>query len=452
MPPDLARIVFIGFIIAVLVYDNRKEPYPSKGLLIPLVWFMLSGSKSVRGWLGQTPPPDASIDYTSGDPLSRAVLIVLMLLALFVLYKRHFRIHDFVKENKWVFYLFIYMGVSILWSDFEMVSIKRWYRSIGDLLMALVILTEVNPFLALQKTIRRTGFILITLSLLYIKYFRDIGVGYDYEGFTMWVGVTTHKNSLGQLACVMGLYFTWRLIFSEKRGPVDILFLFISVWILKGAGGATSKTSLIVYLLGVLTLIALKKIGNDPSKISKILMVVLILFLMTNVLVEILQNQSLIAFLITSSGGDMTLTGRTYLWSDLIQIGLSSPILGSGYGGFWVGDIGHDLWLKHTWKPGQAHNGYIDVFVNLGLVGLVLLVGFLAESYRRILINLRLNHAIGSFQLTFFTIILLFNITESSFNKPTSFLWVLFLLVVVGIPSGEFDEQGGHDNGEIISS
>ncbi len=446
MSPNLARVIFILFIVAAIIYDNRKEPFRSKALFVPLIWFLLSGSKTASEWLGKTPPEGSNIDYTQGDPFNRAFLITIMVLAVVILFRRRYRFGSLFRDQPWLLALFLFMGISVLWSDFAMVSAKRWFRSIGDLLMALVVLTEADSFLALQKIIRRAGFILIPLSILFIKYFRDIGVAYSYHGATMWVGVTTHKNSLGQLSCVVALYFLWRVIYMDKKEPMDILFLLMSFWILKGSGSASSKTSFTVFITGALILIVLKKISEDPNRVNRFLLITVVLFLFVNFLMEFLQNQSLVAFMVTSSGRDMTLTGRTVLWSDLIRISMSNPLLGSGYGGFWLGDLGNDLWLRHTWEPEQAHNGYIDILVNLGFIGLILFTGLLVASYRRILENLKTDRNVGCFQLTFFTIVLLYNVTESSFTKPTSFLWLLFLMIVTGIPLMHPGKDGDYEN------
>ena len=76
-----------------------------------------------------------------------------------------------MKNNIWILVLFLYLGISILWSDFMGVSFKRWIRATGDLVMALVVLTEPAPYEAIKTLINRCAIVLIPLSLLFIKYF-----------------------------------------------------------------------------------------------------------------------------------------------------------------------------------------------------------------------------------------------------------------------------------------
>ena len=71
-------------------------------------------------------------------------------------------------------------------------------------------------------------------------------------------------------------------------------------------------------------------------------------------------------------GKDPTLTGRTGIWKLVIASAVKRPILGFGYRAFWTGLQGESAHLALTegWSPTGAHNGFLDVWLNLGLVGL----------------------------------------------------------------------------------
>ena len=125
-------------------------------------------------------------------------------------------------------------------------------------------------------------------------------------------------------------------------------------------------------------------------------------------------------------GEDPTLTGRTLLWDELVKIAEQRRFLGSGYGGFWIGNIGNNLWEIFQWNPGQAHNGYLDVYIDLGIVGLVFLICLIFLTYRNVLVNLRYDSDYGRYRLALLAMILIYNVTESGFIKPTSLLWFLF--------------------------
>ena len=97
---------------------------------------------------------------------------------------------------------------------------------------------------------------------------------------------------------------------------------------------------------------------------------------------------------------------------------------------FWIGNT-HDLWDTFFWRPMQGHNGYLDVYLELGIVGLIFLTGVLIAAYRGIFDLLTRQFEQGALHLTWLTIIVIHNITESSYLKGTVDLWFLFLLSAV---------------------
>ena len=68
--------------------------------------------------------------------------------------------------------------MSVLWSDFPDVAFKRWIKAIGDLAMVLVIVTDAEP-IGTRRLFSRPGFVLLPTSVLLIKYYANLGRGYD---------------------------------------------------------------------------------------------------------------------------------------------------------------------------------------------------------------------------------------------------------------------------------
>jgi O-antigen ligase len=91
------------------------------------------------------------------------------------------------------------------------------------------------------------------------------------------------------------------------------------------------------------------------------------------------------------------------------------------------------MWEKYSFHPNQAHNGYLETYLNLGVLGLCLLVGVIVSAYRKIKQELELNFEFGIFRLTLLIIVLLSNITEASF-KGLSLMWFVFLLIGMEVP------------------
>ena len=128
-------------------------------------------------------------------------------------------------------------------------------------------------------------------------------------------------------------------------------------------------------------------------------------------------------------GRDPTLTDRMLLWADVLEIHRES-VLGVGFEAFWLGWRRDLLWEKWWWGPLQAHNGYIEIYLNLGFVGLLLHVLLFFVVISRLLAAVR-REGIAILQLTLLVVVLLHNITEASF-VGIAFLWTIFYLVVFG--------------------
>jgi O-antigen ligase len=328
------------------------------------------------------------------------------------------------------------MGISVLWSDFPEVSFRRWVRSLGDIIMVLIVITEINHTGAVLKLFRSMAYVLIPISIIFIKYYRNLGVTYDETGaFEMWVGVTTHKNSLGQLACVSAAVLVWTF-FSKyyKSKLLDIPVLLIALFLLNGSKTSLSRTSFGVFIFAMVILFILKLLKNRVNVIRTFTCILIPTIIIINLLTNYLYSKDIMTMVILSTGGDPTLTGRTPLWDAILQIASHHQLLGAGYGGFWIGNLGNNLWDTFNWKPGAAHNGYIDVYVDLGLIGVTILLFLIIFAYRDILKNIAYNSDFGKFRMMMFVMILVYNYTESSFFKPTALLWFSYLIISIRVP------------------
>ena len=137
-------------------------------------------------------------------------------------------------------------------------------------------------------------------------------------------------------------------------------------------------------------------------------------------------------------GRDPTLTGRTIIWSAVLSMH-TNPLFGTGYESFWLGPR-----LQHVWQSAgaginEAHNGYLEVYLNLGIIGVVLMAGFLISSYRSICRRLDTFSSFGSLSLALWTILPFYNVTEAAFKGQLIF--VTFLLGAIIVPRTP-SEQG----------
>ena len=83
------------------------------------------------------------------------------------------------------------------------------------------------------------------------------------------------------------------------------------------------------------------------------------------------------------SGHEATIQGRGRLWEICLQMD-TNPIFGAGYESFWLGDRLQKIWDEVHWHPGQAHNGYLELYLNLGSCWSL---NLLRSDYRNVLEN-----------------------------------------------------------------
>jgi O-antigen ligase len=140
----------------------------------------------------------------------------------------------------------------------------------------------------------------------------------------------------------------------------------------------------------------------------------------------------MVQWIVALTGREMTLSGRTFLWKDLLAF-RTNPLIGVGFGSFWLGDRLNTIWSMYTWEPTESHNGFLNVYLELGYVGLLLLVGFISCAYQNIKKELVQNINYGRVRMGIFIIALWYNFTEDAIGKMT-LLWFVFLLVSLDIP------------------
>jgi O-antigen ligase len=124
-------------------------------------------------------------------------------------------------------------------------------------------------------------------------------------------------------------------------------------------------------------------------------------------------------------GRNSTLTGRTEIWAGLLPIAMQKPILGSGFGGFWT-------WQTRTVHGvSEAHNGYLEVLLDLGFSGILFVSFFLLSSCRKAYKELFRNFDFGVLWISFIMMTVVYNITASSINSFCNPLMAILLFLSV---------------------
>jgi exopolysaccharide production protein ExoQ len=444
MPPFLALALWVVFVLGLLRFDPARQSIRSWALWVPVCEFFIQGSRLPSQWLGGYGGILAAQSLEGGNALDRIIRTALILLAIGILASRSFKWGSFFVRNIPLAALLLFCLVSVAWSDFPYVAIKRWTRDLEGYLVALVVLSDDRPLDAFRTVLRRVLFLLIPLSILLIKYFPAIGRAYDqWTGLSTYVGAATSKNMLGALCLLSGLFFLWDILtrWSQRHdGPtrqivfLNVVFIAMTLWLLKLADSATSGACLALGCL-VLVLAHTMTAKRYPTLIRGIVPVALCIV----GAVALVFGSEVADQVARTLGRDPTLTDRTIIWNVLLSMD-TNPLIGTGYESFWLGSR-----LRWVWEVGyghinEAHNGYLQVYLNLGLIGLFLVVSFVVAAYIAICKRLVPPSPFGSLGLALWTVLVVYNVTEAAFLAGV--LWIA--LLPLGVSWG--------DRGETISA
>ncbi len=431
MSPQIARIGVWAFIVVLFVIEYRRaDSRASLATWVPTLWMGVAGSRTLSQWLD---PELVANGSSEGTPLDRLFFFGLILLGILILIDRRFSISDFAKRNRWLVLYFLFAAASILWSWYPVDSAKRLIKSVGNLVMALLILTEESPRDSLVAVIRRLGMVLVPLSWLYVKYFPDLGRQY-HMGQPLMRGVALQKNGLGQLCMIVGIVAAWQWILNtrgvsgaQRSGNVLYGAVVVPVlgWLLLRSDSATSLMG-----LGLACgLLALGRIGAVARQPSKLVSIGLILGGAV-ILAEGLFHLSSV-LIVNVLGRDLELTGRVDVWATLIGLA-RRPVIGAGYESFWLTSNP----ITETFGLNQAHNGYLETYLNLGLVGLGLLVLSIGSAIVKNIRSASLDFAFSYLRLTLVIVIIFYNLTEAMYHGVNN-LWVLFLVSAITVETSD---------------
>lgn len=439
MPPEIAALTCILLILYLFWIDRGKNEGVSHAIWIPTIWMVIAGSRFVSHWLNLGSPVLSTDAYLEGSPLDRAVFLMLMLSGITVLAWRRLNWNELFRKNSWIWLFFVFGAISILWSDYPFVAFKRWFKALGNVVMVLIILTEEHPYPALGVILRKFSFLLLPLSVLFIKYFPDLGRAY-HMGQPMFTGVADQKNGLGAICLLSGIYFSWNLLLSRSAAytsgkrlnySVYLIIAPMITWLLYMADSATSLACLIVAL-------CIFAVGRQPAMVSKpqrilsLVIACVVLFGIMEITFDV--KNTVIAML----GRRPDLTTRVPMWEDLLTM-VKNPLLGFGYESFWLGNrqqIVFDKWGL----SGNAHNGYLQMYLDLGYIGLFFVVTWILSGLRNIAQELIIDYPAAVLRFCFIVVVCLYNYTEATFNGVSN-IWIILLL---GIMDGGSRQESSH--------
>lgn len=442
MQPSIAALLFTIGIGGLFYLERDKKSRTSWELWIPTLWLFFCFSRSASQWLGMTPPSNLANSYIEGNPLDRTVFIVLELAALAVTLSRWARVRQILLRNLPFALFFSFAAASILWSDYPFVTLKHWIKGIGDLMMVMIVLTDDDVDGAIKRVFTRLAFVLVPLSVLFIKYYPQLGRVLNLSWTMEPVGVSTQKNGLGEICDYLGLLILWRFrnTYNDRDDPnrkqrllaFGVILAMIG-WLLYTCNSLTS-----ICALSMASLVMLLSKTRTFSRKPALVHVLTWGLLLGTVYALFLQSSG---GLIEDLGRNPTLTGRTAIWQAALSVP-NSKLVGAGYESFWLGHRLSEMWNAIPGlRVNEAHNGYIEIFLTLGWVGIGLLALLIVTGYKNAIASYRRNPEFGSLRIAIFLAVVINAMTEAAFRMMGP-PWIAFLIATAAVPTLFASQQG----------
>lgn len=440
MPPHLALFASFFLIAWLFRQDAREPPVGSKALWVPAIWLLILSTRPIAYWIGSAENLTGSTRDLEGEggpggsPADLAVLGLLILACVRILVLRRIDWGIFFRENRTLLALYFFFVCSLAWSAYPVSGVKRIVKDFSVVLFALAILTEVNPSYAIRKLFLRCSYIVFTLSVVTIKYFPHIGTNRTRAGENMFTGLTTQKNTLGTVVFTYFIVLLWDLLqvrreeklgWTNPRIVARCLMLALGVWLLFTCD---SKTSLLCLAIGLFLywgtgrLLAMR---NPKKKLLGMAFAFVVLMGLDSTF-QIKET------IVQAMGRDLTFTGRTDIWDQV----LAQPVnrfVGAGFMMFWDGEFGRMAVDEMGVRISTAHNGYVEILLDGGFIGLALLALMLLERGNSVANRMVSGEQWARFALIYWVLALFHNLSESTFFR-FSILWFFLILSIISPP------------------
>ena len=311
--------------------------------------------------------------------------------------------------------------LSFLWSDFPANSKRRGITIIQTSYFGLYVASRFTVRQQLQMLGWAFGIITV-FSFLFCLAFPGTGIEMGANAGS-WRGPFAQKNLLARFMVLSAIIFLLLALDNPKYPKVSWGLFGLSVLMILLTG---SKTALLLFLTVIMLLPFYKLLRNKDTLIIPV--VVLGILIGGSVLIFVTSNW---LDILAALGRDPTLSGRTTLWEIAIMKIKQRFWLGYGFQAFWVDGGGAvPIWQHEGYKPPHAHNGFVNMGLDLGVLGLILFLLTIISNYLRSIIWLRSSNSMADlFPIFYITFFFMYNHTESTIIEPNSLFWALLVSI-----------------------
>ncbi len=348
------------------------------------------------------------------NPITYLIVAILILM-------RFQRVTFFATRDISLLLLVALAGFSILWSENIATSV--------DLFRALVRTTLLGAYIAARYSPREQMWLLFWMGSIVLTLSLAVGLAIQPSG--PWMGIYIHKNYTARAMIAIAITFLLATFDIRRYRWATMTGFCLAVALLLLSQG---KTGLSVFLMSLSFVPFYENIVKQHYRL-RIVIFMISLMLCSCIAILILGNLETI--LVDWMGKSLEFNGRTPIWTRVISKIWERPLLGYGFQGFWSSEEGFEavrgLWMESFLAEGaggHAHNGYLDLLLNLGLVGMLLfiinLIGILKRLFSLLFITQKIEY-FWMLQLIFIS--QLYQMGEVMIILTNNYLWAFYVSI-----------------------
>ncbi|MBK4730152.1 O-antigen ligase family protein [Oxynema sp. CENA135] len=339
------------------------------------------------------------------------------------------------------FFLFLFLALmSSFWSETPSYTLKTG--------LVLLLVTVISVYIGKRFTFEKIAQLLrwslalnFILSAYYASAVPSIGINPTKSA---WQGINSHSNPFAALMALSSALWLIEVLTNPKNRSLSAIFTLLSLYGLQMAKSAGAKVNFLGLFLLFLVTRFVKKLSFRWA------FFVMVIFLVIGIGGTLIVTENLEAIVVGGLGKDLTISGRTPLWSYLLTEKVPQhPWLGYGYHGFWQSWRGKDnpaanapdgkLWMPSGdgyWAPPHAHNGFFEILLDLGWVGFILFgLSFFRTFTDSIKYLIKRKQGVtpidSALPLIVFLFVIFPNLTISRLVEPNE-IWCLYTIIATG--------------------
>jgi exopolysaccharide production protein ExoQ len=413
----------------------RDDPNPwnlaiTWALLAPLLYFLVQGCSPFSNEPAWTRLSQAHPD--SEQIVNRLFATLITLFCFSIVLPRWRGLVAIARSNKSIALLpVLAMGLSVF-SQEPLHSFSEGFVLLSCTLFALYLFQRYSPTQQME-VMAGVGAIALAGTILFAVFLPQYGLdrlgGHD----NAWKGIFPAKNACG-IGMLLLLIPAMSIRPRSQVFKIARVFSVLGTLVVIGFSRAATTWLLTLAYFGMVVFFRLIRRFRRRDRTALIVLGVSAVVISA---LAVLQNFSVILSIL---GKDPTLTGRTGLWQPVFLSIMRRPLTGYGYEAFWLGMSGESASVITAagWVMGQSQCGFLDIWLQLGLGGMLLVFSGIAIALTNAVKYITLcrtndQDRLVEWYLATVVLSVLYNLSESYLVAPTNLFWILFIMAVAGL-------------------